>query len=416
VAERPWGFWTESKLDMLSAYLPAFTTASKRAPSTVYLDLFAGQATNVSRDTNAPIEGSLLRAVQTTPPFTVVHGFELRHTRARSLQEAFRAEFPDRDVVVHAGDVHDALPSALATLAPYRRSPTFAFIDPDGVEARWKLLEALAAHKAPGQTKVELFLLLASPQIVRVVNDSLDPDDLKHAVQQVTDLFGSTEWRAILDGRQSGALDAERTRDELTNLMRWRMEQTLGYGFTHTLRLTNINGVPLYNMIFASRKPVPTHSSRTKSCSETHRFAPMSPTSTPRRFLPMARSSGTRASPGHRRRHAHSGHHIPPHRVSARTGQSDHRNRAHHAYRDLEHHHLRHLLPCTRRRLLHPAQSRQGQKPCPRPASCGAGCADASLPRRVLYPRLDLASGLRLTSDTTSPLGQPARARPPGHT
>ncbi|MGH3477516.1 MAG: three-Cys-motif partner protein TcmP [Pseudonocardiaceae bacterium] len=124
MAERPWGFWTESKLDMLSACLPAFTTASKRAPSTVYLDLFAGQANNVSRDTGRSIEGSLLRALQTTPPFTVVRGFELRHERARSLQGAFRAEFPDRDVVVHAGDVHDALRAALASLLQYRRSPT----------------------------------------------------------------------------------------------------------------------------------------------------------------------------------------------------------------------------------------------------------------------------------------------------
>jgi three-Cys-motif partner protein len=155
-------------------------------------------------------------------------------------------------VVVHAGDVHDALRSALGALAPYRWSPTFAFIDPDGVEARWELLEALAAHKASGQTKVELFLLLASPQVVRVVNDSLDPDDLQHAEQQVTNLFGSTQWRPILDGRRSGALDAERTRDELTNLMRWRLEKMLGYGFTHTLRRTNVNGVPLYDMIFAT--------------------------------------------------------------------------------------------------------------------------------------------------------------------
>jgi len=85
VAERPWGFWTESKLDMLPAYLPAFTTASKKAPSTVYLDLFAGQATNVSRDTGRPIEGSLLRALQIKPPFTVVRGFELRYKRAQSL-------------------------------------------------------------------------------------------------------------------------------------------------------------------------------------------------------------------------------------------------------------------------------------------------------------------------------------------
>jgi len=128
-------------------------------------------------------------------------------------------------VVVQAGDVHDALQSALAALAAYRRSPTFAFIDPDGVEARWKLLEALATHKAPTSTKVELFLLLASPQIVRVVNDSLDPHDLEHAKQQIT---------------------------ELTNLMRWRLEKTLGYGFTHTLRLTNVYGVPLYDMIFAT--------------------------------------------------------------------------------------------------------------------------------------------------------------------
>lgn len=152
MAERPWGFWTESKLDMLSEYLPAFTTASKRAPSTVYLDLFAGQAKNVSRDTGKPIEGSLLRALQTKPPFTVVRGFELQPERTRSL----------------------------------------------------------------------------------------------------TDLFGSAEWRPILSGRQSGVLDPERTRDELTNLMRWRLEQALGYRFTHTLRLTNVHGVPLYDMIFAT--------------------------------------------------------------------------------------------------------------------------------------------------------------------
>ncbi|MGH3873521.1 MAG: hypothetical protein ACRDSR_18755 [Pseudonocardiaceae bacterium] len=62
--------------------------------------------------------------------------------------------------------MHDTPQSALAALAPYQRSPTFAFIDPDGLD---------------------------------------------HAKQQVTDLFGSTEWRPILDGRRSGALDAECT-------------------------------------------------------------------------------------------------------------------------------------------------------------------------------------------------------------
>jgi hypothetical protein len=34
--------------------------------------------------------------------------------------------------------------------------------------------------------------------------------------------------------------------------MRWRLEKGLDYGFTHALRLTNVNGVPLYDMIFAT--------------------------------------------------------------------------------------------------------------------------------------------------------------------
>jgi hypothetical protein len=45
----------------------------------------------------------------------------MRDKRARSLQESFRAEYPDRDVVVHAGDVHHALQSALAALAKMRQ-------------------------------------------------------------------------------------------------------------------------------------------------------------------------------------------------------------------------------------------------------------------------------------------------------
>lgn len=39
---RGWGYWTEAKLDILSAYLPAFAAASTRAGTVVYLDLFAG--------------------------------------------------------------------------------------------------------------------------------------------------------------------------------------------------------------------------------------------------------------------------------------------------------------------------------------------------------------------------------------
>src|SRR4051794_23992288 len=59
VVNRTWGYWTEQKLGMLAAYLTEFNRASQRVRrGTTYLDLFAGDTTNVSRTTGAVISGS----------------------------------------------------------------------------------------------------------------------------------------------------------------------------------------------------------------------------------------------------------------------------------------------------------------------------------------------------------------------
>lgn len=65
---RTWGYWTEQKLSVLAAYLPAFTTASQRSPRTLYLDLFAGDDRNLSRTTGEEISGSPRVALDTAPP------------------------------------------------------------------------------------------------------------------------------------------------------------------------------------------------------------------------------------------------------------------------------------------------------------------------------------------------------------
>ena len=92
---RSWGWWTEQKLDILGDYLAAFNKASAAARTTVYLDLFAGQAQNVSRSrTEHLIRGSARRALETKPPFTVLRFFELA-SRATELKAALDAEYPD---------------------------------------------------------------------------------------------------------------------------------------------------------------------------------------------------------------------------------------------------------------------------------------------------------------------------------
>jgi three-Cys-motif partner protein len=57
-APRVWGFWTKQKLSILADYLAAFGKASRSAHRTLYLDLFAGQDRNLSRETGEPISGS----------------------------------------------------------------------------------------------------------------------------------------------------------------------------------------------------------------------------------------------------------------------------------------------------------------------------------------------------------------------
>ena len=47
---RAWGFWTEVKLDAIERYLQRFTTASAKASTVLYLDLFSGSVDNVRRD------------------------------------------------------------------------------------------------------------------------------------------------------------------------------------------------------------------------------------------------------------------------------------------------------------------------------------------------------------------------------
>ena len=69
---KPWGWWTRHKLQILGDYLEAFAIASTRAPERIYLDLFAGWPTNVSRETQEEILGSVHRALGVRPPFTRV--------------------------------------------------------------------------------------------------------------------------------------------------------------------------------------------------------------------------------------------------------------------------------------------------------------------------------------------------------
>ncbi|MGK2939676.1 MAG: three-Cys-motif partner protein TcmP [Solirubrobacteraceae bacterium] len=259
-AGRSWGFWTEAKLTILRSYLPAFLNASKgKATEFVYLDAFAGEGHGTSRLTGEAFPGSARIAldVDVAGGFTKLRYFE-QATKAVELEQRLRADYPGRDIKVYGGDCNVTIATALAELRPVRWAPTFAFIDPDGMELAWDTLKLLAEHKVgykkPGsgpEYKVELWLLFPTQGLIR----TLALDDAKLLPQHesgATRLFGTDAWRPIYNRRRTGQSNAAEAKEEYVNLMRWRLVHDLGYAKTHPFELKNTTGGTIYHMIFAT--------------------------------------------------------------------------------------------------------------------------------------------------------------------
>lgn len=258
-AGRSWGYWTKAKLGVLAQYLDQFVRAASGPTERVYLDAFAGEGTGLDRLTGEEFKGSARIALEARAPgFTRFRFFE-KGRRATDLEARLRAEYPGRDIVVYPGDCSETIPQALRQLEPYRWAPTFAFIDPDGMELSWATLHALATHKRGYRSptsdkptyKIELWMLFPSAGLMRTLaldESKVRPEDEERA----TRLFGDESWRPIYELRLADRLTGAEAREEYVNLMRWRLHQALGYRWTHPLELKTTGGIPLYHMIFAT--------------------------------------------------------------------------------------------------------------------------------------------------------------------
>jgi three-Cys-motif partner protein len=191
-------------------------------------------------------------ALNTVPRFTKVVLFEQPGQAAR-LEADLRASYPDRDLEVIPGDCNAEIGLVLNRLrrGDWSWSPTFALLDQQAAEIRWSTMEALADFKRKARFKVELWLLFASSMLPRVLGLD-DHDVVERFAGRITAMYGSEEWRDAYEGRSRGMLSPAELRDELLNLMRWRLEEVLGYKVTHHFEMKNTQGRPLYNMIFAT--------------------------------------------------------------------------------------------------------------------------------------------------------------------
>ena len=70
--------------------------------------------------------------------------------------------------------------------------------------------------------------------------------------EQLGRTFGGDRWVRIAQARERRDLSADEARREYTNLLRWQLQTTLDYKYTHSFEVKNTSGRYLYDLVFAT--------------------------------------------------------------------------------------------------------------------------------------------------------------------
>ena len=228
------GAWTQDKLKILTQYLPGYLGATTKAHERIYVDAFAGPGLNQLRGTDRTIDGSPLIALDACArngkQFDRLFFIERDAGLAAELRGVLDARDKNQRSSVIVGDVNNELPELIATLP--RRSPTFVFVDPEGIEPQWRTIEAIA----PWRTE----LLINFPLGMGIKRN---PDSAK-----VTAYFGTDEWRQLWESSGPDRAHA------LLQLYKERLRR-LGYGYTtgNDRLIKTCGGRRLYYLVFVSK-------------------------------------------------------------------------------------------------------------------------------------------------------------------
>lgn len=266
---------TELKLDVIGAYLRAFTTALQRQfPELLYIDVFSGSGAREVLHKAEPANlieeareewieerrGSARIALDTQPPFTKLIFIEKKQAFCRALEE-LAAGYPGREVEVFRGDANDTILKAINRSWSVARA--VMFIDPYGMQLSWSTLEAIRHTEA-----VDVWYLVTLQGLCRqATKDRRDITAKKRAA--LNRMLGTEEWEpAWYTPESAGTLfefigeqpfmGNERIADvaEMEAFVGHRL-RTLFPKVSGPLRFKTKNGAPGFALFFASSNPSP---------------------------------------------------------------------------------------------------------------------------------------------------------------
>lgn len=195
------GDWTEEKLARLKEYLQAYVRVMKKQRfNTYYVDAFAGTGyrTKESIDTKEAflfpelaeeetlifLAGSAKKALMIEPPFSHYIFIEKEKGKAHELMK-LKEEFPARKIQVVVEDANEYLAEWCSNMQAYDRA--VMFLDPYGMQVRWKTIEAIARTE-----KVDLWYLFPTSSVMRLLRRNAQIGESERI--RIDEILGTPDW------------------------------------------------------------------------------------------------------------------------------------------------------------------------------------------------------------------------------
>lgn len=250
------GSWTQEKLNILKAYLDAYTTALKNQPfSLVYIDAFAGTgyvelASQDDSDVVTFIHGSAARAAEIDDkPFDKLIFIEKDTDRCDELAN-LKNTYPSRDIQIENSDANNFLRELHWDWKGWRG---VLFLDPFATQVEWSTIEKVAGFNA-----LDIWILFPVFAISRMLPKSRRPEDVVEGwAARLRKVFGDESWRDLYSETPQGNLfgDVEHGRepgiDGLLRIYKGKLVELFGERFLWESRiLRNSKNAPLFDFLF----------------------------------------------------------------------------------------------------------------------------------------------------------------------
>jgi len=258
------GPWSEEKLNMLGDYLKQYCIilSKQKTPEKgcwlkeyCYIDAFAGSVTPFSKEEAKFIEGSPLRALNTTPPFDRYIFIDKDVHRVSENLAHLRTVFPSKNIEIICGDCNNILQSRV--IPNYsKKSPNraFVFLDPYGVNVRWEIIQQLGEAAA-----FDVLINFSVMGLTRMLPKTGKPNPKNE--ESICQLFGCKDWhprvyrpnmQLTLFGGTAPPVRKEAIVDDLTEFYRQRLKSVFKY-VTTPRYMFNSKNTPIYALIGASQ-------------------------------------------------------------------------------------------------------------------------------------------------------------------